>query len=186
MANFRPHLRSNVDHMILVLLCKETNYTYFGKDKIFNQLIEDLKDLELNYVDDEQPLKGTLCIITGDTLGSNVNSGFVESFSSNIKYWCQFCLLKSNVFYEDPCAVGPKRTKENYNLALEEMDNGDNQLNNVRGVKEDSPFNTLEHFHVCMPVCMPGLPPCLGHDLFEGIVSYIVALILKHIIRQKK
>jgi hypothetical protein len=30
-------------------------------------------------------------------------------------------------------------------------------------------------------VCGPGLPPCLGHDLFEGVVQYDLALILKHL-----
>jgi hypothetical protein len=32
---------------------------------------------------------------------------------------------------------------------------------------------------------MPGLTPCLGHDLFEGIVQYDVALILKLLSRKK-
>lgn len=36
----------------------------------------------------------------------------------------------------------------------------------------DSPFNHLSFFHVCQP----GLPPCLGHDLFEDIVSSDLAL----------
>ncbi|XP_056599279.1 uncharacterized protein LOC130417623 isoform X1 [Triplophysa dalaica] len=33
---------------------------------------------------------------------------------------------------------------------------------------------------------MPGLPPCLGHDIFEGILSYDLALYLKYFIKQKK
>ena len=48
-------------------------------------------------------------------------------------------------------------------------------------MKCDSPFNTLQYFHVCA-----GLPPCLGHDLFEGIINYDVAKILKHIIQDEK
>ncbi|KAI4899943.1 hypothetical protein NFI96_032087 [Prochilodus magdalenae] len=50
--------------------------------------------------------------------------------------------------------------------------------NSVDGVKFDSVFNSLEHFHVCQP----GLPPCLGHDLFEGIVSVDLQLFLKHLV----
>ena len=46
LANFRPHLRSNVDQMVLVLLCKEVDFKYFGQHKIFDPLISDLKDLE--------------------------------------------------------------------------------------------------------------------------------------------
>lgn len=30
------------------------------------------------------------------------------------------------------------------------------------------------------------LPPCLGHDIFEGILSYYLALYLKYFIKQKK
>ena len=32
----------------------------------------------------------------------------------------------------------------------------------------------------------PGLPPCLGHDLFEGIVSIDVALCINHLVKQEK
>lgn len=48
----------------------------------------------------------------------------------------------------------------------------------VDGVKFDSVFSSLEHFHVCQP----GLPPCLGHDLFKGIVSVDLQLYLKHLV----
>lgn len=40
------------------------------------------------------------------------------------------------------------------------------------GVKFDSVFNQLKYFHVCQP----GLPPCLGHELFEEIVSVDLAM----------
>lgn len=46
------------------------------------------------------------------------------------------------------------------------------------GIKFDSVFNTLKNFHVCQP----GLPPCLGHDLFEGIVSFDLALYIHHLV----
>lgn len=36
-----------------------------------------------------------------------------------------------------------------------------------KGIKFNSWFNKLEFFLVCKA----GLPPCLGHDLFEGIVA---------------
>ena len=61
LANFRPHLRSNVDQQLLVLLCNENHFKYFGQSKVFQPLIDDLKDLELtgiNIVDGEEPVKG--------------------------------------------------------------------------------------------------------------------------------
>lgn len=46
----------------------------------------------------------------------------------------------------------------------------------------ESPFNILESFHVCEP----GLPPCLAHDLFEGVVSYDLHMFLMFFIKTKK
>ena len=53
---------------------------------------------------------------------------------------------------------------------------------NHKGIKFDSVFNSLSTFHVCTP----GLPPCLGHDLFEGVVKHDVKLILDHLIKDKQ
>ncbi|KAI4879969.1 hypothetical protein NFI96_025844 [Prochilodus magdalenae] len=37
-----------------------------------------------------------------------------------------------------------------------------------------------------MILLLPGLPPCLGHDIFEGVLSCDVALYLKYFIKKKK
>ena len=189
LANFRPHVRSNIDQIVLVLLCKEVDFKYFGQRAIFSRLIDDLKDLENNgidIIDGKEPIKGGLCAILGDNLGSHCIGGFVENFSS-VSHWCRWCLLEGQEFQEDPCSIGQLRNEENYQLALEEL----SQLNDghrppvvihVQGVKFDSLFNELDSFHVCKN----GLPPCLGHDLFEGVVNNDVALILKHLIKQNK
>ena len=42
-------------------------------------------------------------------------------------------------------------------------------------------FNILKYFHVCRP----RLPPCLGHDLFEGVVAGDLALFIKHFVKQR-
>lgn len=44
LANLPPRIRSNTDHMSLVMLCREKVFTHFGHDKVFS----DLKDLEEN------------------------------------------------------------------------------------------------------------------------------------------
>jgi len=53
--------------------------------------------------------------------------------------------------------------------------------NSEFGIKSNSPFNQLSFFHVCQP----GLPPCLGHDLFEGIVSCDLSLLIGHVVEEK-
>ena len=47
----------------------------------------------------------------------------------------------------------------------------------MNGVVNQSVFHRLSFFHVCMP----GLPPCHGLDLFEGVIQYDLALILKEL-----
>ena len=37
-------------------------------------------------------------------------------------------------------------------------------------------MNELTYFHVCAP----GLPPCLAHDLLEGLVQYDMMLYLNY------
>ena len=48
------------------------------------------------------------------------------------------------------------------------------------GIKFESIFNQLQFFHVCNP----GLPPCLGHDLFEGVVAYDLPVFMKYFIQE--
>jgi hypothetical protein len=179
LGDFRPHLRSNIDHTLLVLLCTETDMKYFGQDAIFGPLIKDLKDLETSGIQlGEQNVRGTLCCITGDNLGSHCIGGFTENFST-VNHMCRYCLIEKSSFLEDPCQVGPRRAIEKYR---EDINSLTEELNNSRGVKFDSKFNDLSYFHVCQP----GLPPCLGHDLFEGIVNYDVAIFLQNLIKVKK
>lgn len=50
------------------------------------------------------------------------------------------------------------------------------------GIKADSIFNRLVYYHVCQP----GLPPCLAHDLFEGVVDYDLSLCLHFLVTTRK
>ena len=181
LANFRPHLRSNIDHTLLVLLCKENDFKHFGHVKIFAQLIADLRILENDgIIVDDQVVKGTVCCITGDNLGSHAIGGFTENFST-VAHLCRYCLITFEQFLQEPCHVGTVRTVEKYKSALQQLDQAPDGVKHVEGVKFDSEFNLLSYFHVCQP----GLPPCLGHDLFEGIISVDLALFLNHLIKVK-
>ena len=53
--------------------------------------------------------------------------------------------------------------------------------NNVSGIRQSSPFNVLQSYHVCMP----GLPPCIAHDLFEGVVAYDIMLIIEYFVHKE-
>ena len=120
-------------------------------------------------------MKGVVIAIVGDNLGSYSLGGFTENFSKS-RNFCRYCLISRERFANEPTKLGPARTAENDRSCVEKLSMGSEKI--VDGVKVDSVFNSLEHFHVCQP----GLPPCLGQDLFEGIVSLDLQLYLKHLV----
>ncbi|CAN7951867.1 unnamed protein product [Ixodes pacificus] len=173
LANLKKHNRSTRDHIQLALLFAEKDIKTFGIEKMFDLLLRDLLDLELNGIlFDGVHVKGTVICILGDNLGSHFIGGFTENFSSST-FLCRYCLLTRKEFREDPCRLGEKRTAEKYDLAVQEVEETGSS---VEGVKSNSPFNSLTFFHVCDA----GLPPCIAHDLFEGVVSYDLLLFIRH------
>lgn len=163
-----------------VLLCNKQAFKYFGIDKVFEPLIKDLKALEETgiVIGDGQTVKGRLCAISGDNLGSHSISGFVENFSKS-HYFCRYCHVERATFQNSPLLCGNTRTEQSYQNHLQEL--GTSGRNSECGIKSDSPFNQLSFFHVCQP----WLPPCLGHDLFEGIVSSDLALFIGYLVKDK-
>lgn len=166
LGNVFPYFRSKVDPMQLVLLCKQTDFEYFGHEKVFRPLVRDLKKLE-NGIEGQEFLQGSIFAILGDNLGSHCIGGFMENFSSS-HYHCRYCCVHKNDMFTDNMSytIGEIRTKEKRTEILEFID--ENEVADYKGVKFNSLFNELQHYNVCQP----GLPPCIGHDLFEGVVAY--------------
>lgn len=177
LANFSPSQRSNVENIQLALLCREKDLKFFGVEKILRPLITDILILEKEGITiDSVNHKGTICSIVGDNLGSHAIGGFLENF--NCEYFCRFCLITKLHFKNAPYKVGKLRTPELYDSSLSELLNFESH----HGIKLNSPFNDLDFFHVSQP----GLPPCLAHDLFEGIVPYDLQLCLNYFAEEKK
>lgn len=115
----------------------------------------------------------------GDNLGSHEMLGLSMNFSSRSKnsYWCRYCYIVANDFNENPLHSCKSRSKSEYekdvaNILMEQ--------NKSRGQKEASVLNELQFYHTAS-----GLPPCLGHDLFEGVIQYDVLLFLKYFVKFK-
>ena len=181
LANIKPENRSQIDHMQLVLLCKERTVTAVGMQRVFGKLVEDVKKMEEIGIEIEEGkyVRGTITCVVGDNLGSHSLGGFTENFSSS-EFFCRFCTMSRTEFCSKPYVIGHTRTQQNYAQSVQMLqENPDLRQHN--GITKNSPLNDLHFFHVCQP----GLPPCLGHDLFEGIVSYDVAIYLKYFIRVK-
>lgn len=184
-GNLDPRCRSIIDPIQLVLLCKEKLIKQAGQEKVFSKLLEDLKQLEDTGIllDTGQLLKGTIVSVTGDNLGSHFIGGFCESF--NAEYFCRYCSLSKTEINEGKhYTEGTYRTPESYKRTLQLLaQSGDDDIPvHVKGVKFNSFFNSLSHFHVAAP----GLPPCLGHDLFEGLVDYDLALYIQYFVKERK
>ena len=165
--------------MQLVLLCREKDFKYFGMDIRFQRLVSDLQDIEENRlkIGGKQNVPASVLFILGDNLGSHCIGGFCENFSSH-PYMCRFCLITQAEFRENPLNDAELRTVDSYEAAITHLDNCEGPF---KGIKRASVFNSLRYFHVCNL----GLPPCLGHDLFEGIVRYDLALFIKDLVKKK-
>jgi hypothetical protein len=180
LTNIAPERRSGTDQCQLVLLCKESVFKR-SPDAVMARLITDLGKLETDGIllEDSTIAKAVLCCIAGDNLGSNCIGGFTENFSTS-PYFCRFCETSRSEFHTCPYQCSRFRTIDSYNQCVQEVNS--NSLLQVNGVKRDSIFNSLLYFHVCLP----GLPPCLGHDLFEGFVAYDMLLFINYFIKNKK
>lgn len=182
LGNLYPWNRSRIHAIQLVLLCKESDFEFFGQEKVFAPLLEDIRRLENGscQLRDGKNLYGAVVAILGDNLGSHTIGGFVENFSK-AKHMCRFCLTEKKDMFVESNLTGTfeLRKKSNYDRSLTILSQDDTLIVH-EGVKFDSLFNRLRYFHVCAP----GLPPCLGHDLFEGVVSYDIALYVQYFVHK--
>ncbi|KAK3526247.1 hypothetical protein QTP70_020389 [Hemibagrus guttatus] len=94
-------------------------------------------------------------------------------------HFCRYCEIDREAFLADPLAKGPDRTPQS---DQKHVDAQKHNLEACNGVNIDSIFNERTYFHVRQP----GLPPCIGHDLFEGIVSTDLALYLNYLVLNAK
>ena len=90
--------------------------------------------------------------------------GYTESFSQGTTYICRWSHITLGEFRDGSRCSHLARSKESYKCDVERAGN---DCAPVRGIKHNSIFNELKNFHV-----VHALPPCLGHDLFEGIVKF--------------
>lgn len=183
LGNIYPQYRSKIDQLQLVLLVRELDFKYFGQDAVFRPLINDLKKIEtIGLLVENEYVRGTITMFLGDNLGSHAIGGFVENFSCLRVHVCRFCLITlEDIKLGNLHDNFDQRSPVNYNESLAELERNP-ELNNFQGVKFDSIFNELQYYHVCNP----GLPPCLGHDLFEGVVYYDLAIFIHYMVKVKK
>ncbi|XP_047129003.1 uncharacterized protein LOC105847952 [Hydra vulgaris] len=179
LANIPSQKQYTSNQLQLVLMCRDVDFKFFGLKKVFAPLLSDLQEISMSGVaiSDTLTLTIKLLCILGDNLGSHAIGGFCENFST-AQNFCRYCLVTRIEFDTNPHFCGPERTKEIHNRSLLELANCG--LNNFEGVKFQSPFNDISDFHVST-----GLPPCLAHDCFEGLVSQDMYLFIKYFVTKR-
>lgn len=184
--NLPPWHRSRVEQIQLVALVYEKHIKTFGFSPVINKITKDLKILESNGINisiklndqnvETQNLKGVLVAVCADNLGSHQIGGFNENFHLN-GYFCRYCYIH-HATNETINMIHQLRTKNSYcdDVNMSYMLN-----ESVKGVKFDSALNELQNFHVCEN----GLPPCIAHDLFEGVVDSDLMLCINDLVSKK-
>lgn len=177
LGNLSPQYKSKLYVIQLAIICKSIHIKKYGFSKVMEPLIQDLITLESDGVTVKvntttYNFKGTVSYMSADNLAAHGVGGFVESFSGfRIS---RFCMATSESIKTclsvDSCEM---RTQDSYN-AQASLVSGDSSLSSVYGIKENSPLNKLNHYHV-----IGGLPSDISHDLFEGLVPEV----LEHVIR---
>ena len=176
-------LRSKIKSVQLVSLVKSKYWKKHGNLKTNRRLLDDLKYLEEIGVEINIPSKKTvkagLAVIVGDNLGLHQLGEFNACFSSG--QICRICKATySEVCKEHKVYAGIVDgfdpglfTKTVYDDAAKLADLNGGASTETCGIKTHCIFNSLQSFH-----CSQSMPPCLGHDFFEGVMSYDVQFLL--------
>ncbi|XP_033214057.1 uncharacterized protein LOC117171113 [Belonocnema kinseyi] len=181
LINLPPYLRTRKENIQLVLLCLDSYIAEIGWAKILDKVLTDLRQLESQgislIIDGEcKTFLGTLIAILGDNLGSHQIGGYTENFSKSHNV-CRYCEISRDEFYADVFCKRVSRTIETYNQCATEAESTKKM---VKGIKSNSPLNSLKYFHVSTL----GLPPCLAHDIFEGFAKKDMLLAVQYFVAQ--
>jgi len=171
---------SSVLHVTqLACMARHVDVKEFGLSKFLHPLLSDLSFLETNGVYIEAlgaSVKGSVTAVIADNLSAHALGGFNESFGPNVGYPCRFCTAHADEIQSVELSVCDftRRSVEEHNMHINAK-KSDPGINSVFGVKNDCILHSyLKSFHAAT-----SLPPCLAHDLLEGIVSSDLALSLQ-------
>ena len=185
LGNLSRKHRSRLDNIQLVSLCLHTStVSEYGLQEMFKPAIDDLKILETQGIQFEfegrsYHFLGTMSLLTGDNLGCHGAGCFYECFSTPEQV-CRFCLTGrfdyQGIFNDRTFTY---RTKEAHDVHVARVQRDPKYLR-AYGVKGPSKLNELQHYHIIW-----GMPSCIAHDLFEGIVPETIILVLKRLVGRK-
>lgn len=180
----QAQFRSKVQSIQLVSIVPSRIWKQYGNLLTNSRLVMDLKLLESDGIKVMKPremtVKAGLAVIVGDNLGLHQIAEHNSCFSSG--YICRVCqatyeqVCNENLLY---CGIEEgfhpaNFTNEVYDESARAAVENGGASRDTLGIKAECVFNSLLSFH-----CSTAMPPCLGHDFFEGWyqVLYFIFLI---------
>lgn len=105
LANLPSYARTTIDNIQLVLLGREDDLNHFGANKVFQNCVSEINELEANglYVNGKV-YDVRLLFILGDNLGSHWLGGFTTNFSNN-SFICRYCLVQKKKMTVAVCVL---------------------------------------------------------------------------------
>lgn len=167
---------SKLENIFLVQLHKYEDHKLLGNNKIFINVINEIRELVshgivINKNDKEKRVFFKLCYIVGDNLGLNTILGFSKNF--NQSYCCRICVATKeqiqNMTLENSQIL---RTVDNYS---------EHASKHSFGVIEKCIFNDIPGYHVINNASVDPM-----HDILEGICRYDMAKVLSNLIDKYK
>lgn len=177
---------SKNDNMYLIALCETTNLKQenISINDINALITSEIKELETVGISvNGRIFKGSIINVTGDNLGANGFSGFIESFNGRFCRACDITKEESErATKEDPAKM---RTKESYakcvNAAEKYLNAGKKiDFKATKGVKRNCPFNSLNFFHIIDNVAFD-----IMHDVNEGAIPFVLSHLFMYMNEKK-
>ena len=189
--HIQPALRSKVQSVQLVSLVLSRVWKKYGNQLCYDRFVVDMKKLEDEGLEINLPVKETvhvgLAFIIGDNLGQHNLAEMSQSFSSG--YICRWCKAS----YDEVCRRGlcydgiegdfhPNEwTVPEYDSTAQKAEDEGGGSVETFGIKGKCVFNKLKSFH-----CVLQMPPCLGHDFYEGCFALDMQFYLDYLINTEK
>jgi hypothetical protein len=179
-------LNSQLENIFILAIAYNTDVKKYGFQKILEPFIKEMKLLETDQgipilINNQTfELKATLTAFVGDSLAAHDILGFVSPSGT---HFCRQCMITQAEFRKNPIFNADERNISTHTEQLEHLKekNFDKKISKMYGVKEDSPLNSLQHFH-----CTTNFVFDPMHDLLEGVVPFTIKHILKKLIQTKK
>lgn len=187
LGNFHPCYRSWLKSIFLVAVATGPTIKAHGIDDFFRPFVEDVKSLSTDGLQcvlhngEKRHFQLGMVVFLADNLAAHAIGGFKESMSFAFRI-CRSCMAtteEAQRYFEE--SYFELRTAEKHKEQCQLLEGASTSQHSVdSGINRKSILETIPNFSVAN-----NLPHDIMHDLFEGVVSHEMKLLLKHCVDMK-